>query len=161
MYDGRDHRRDNRASLPSIMHHLADKAVIRQLVEDVRSRPSARARRFADRDACAAVRSIMRARIRYNALTTLSSHRDRVQDLRHLRNEHGADALVQLPTRSGPPYGWFDELRRDSAPIVSDLFFAIEERDPKFDEADEQWHHKGAAFWACLRTDMKTCDLST
>lgn len=74
MYDKRDRCRDNRASLPSIMHHLADKAVIRQLVEDARSRPSDRAQRFDDRNACSAARSIMRARIRYKALTNFGGH---------------------------------------------------------------------------------------
>jgi len=156
MYDPRDHRRDNRASLPSIMHHLADKAVLRQLVEDARSRTSDRVQPSSEQNARAAARSIMRARIRYNALTASTSHRDHLQRLRDLRNEHGAHALVQSPMRSAPPWGWFEELRRDSAPIVSHLCFAVEGRDPRFDEVDEEWARKAAAFWARLRNDLSS-----
>jgi hypothetical protein len=156
VYDSRDRRRDNRASLPSIMHHLADKAVIRQLLEDAGLRPSGHAEHSGKQNSCAAVRSITRARIRYDALTRSARHRDHLQLLRHLRNEHGAHSLVQLPMRSAPPYSWFDELRRDTAPIISDLCFAVEGRDPQLDEADEEWSRRAAAFWACFRAGLKT-----
>jgi hypothetical protein len=158
MYDERDHRRDNRASLPSIMHQLADKAVIRRLIEDARSWLPGHAQRFRQRNACAAARSIMRARIRYEALATRASHRERVQRLRHLRNEHFAHSLVQLPKCRGPLYGWFDELRHDTEPIISDLCFAVEGRNPEFHDADEEWSRKAAAFLARLRTGMETED---
>jgi hypothetical protein len=157
MYDERDHRRDNRASLPSICTSLPTRQSSADLLR-TRAHGFLIMLRDSGSGMLAAARSIMRARIRYEVLARRASHRERVQGLRHLRNEHFAHSLVQLPKCGGPLYGWFDELRHDTEPIISDLCIAVEGRDPEFHEADEERSRRAAAFYARLRIGMKTED---
>jgi hypothetical protein len=87
-----------------------------------------------------------------------AAHRQRgprrpLDRLRRLRDEHFAHALVGLPTKGCPRYGWLWDLYRDTAPIVADLHFALT-GNANLDEHEADARANAEAFWNAARRGM-------
>jgi hypothetical protein len=143
----------NRASVPTAMALLAQREVRRRLTREALLWPNPDFVNRPCRNARACVRERRRAEAAWAAMTRAHDWADRLDRLRHLRNERLTHALFDMPDKDGPLYGWLEEIRQQLRPIVVSLRFAVggdgaAASDDK--ENEEDFLREAEEFWSAL-----------